>query len=175
MGWLRPVCPRSGAFDLIVERHRPRRVPTLLSVRRNHETRAICRRTCFLRAYRWPAQLPRSVALATLASTHRLERCLNRVGANDTLRKLTEPNRARRFRRRGRRVAFGSVLAQDDRGRRAYGRRFRISEQTARDADSAGGPMTVSHQIADVLAARSRGEGELLSALEPEKILEKWG
>ena len=88
---------RPGAFDLIVERHR--RAVYLLCYRfvGSHEDASDLSQDVFLRAFRGLRSFRGQSTLATWLYRIGVNVCLNRVGAKDTLRKLTEPIETQQF------------------------------------------------------------------------------
>jgi len=88
---------RPGAFDLIVERHR--RAVYLLCYRfvGRHEDASDLSQDVFLRAFRGLRSFRGQSTLATWLYRIGVNVCLNRVGAKDTLRKLTEPIETQQF------------------------------------------------------------------------------
>jgi RNA polymerase sigma-70 factor (ECF subfamily) len=88
---------RAGAFDLIVERHR--RAVYLLCYRfvGSHEDASDLSQDVFLRAFRGLRSFRGQSTLATWLYRIGVNVCLNRVGAKDTLRKLTEPIETQQF------------------------------------------------------------------------------
>jgi RNA polymerase sigma-70 factor (ECF subfamily) len=88
---------RPGAFDLIVERHR--RAVYLLCYRfvSSHEDASDLSQDVFLRAFRGLRSFRGQSTLATWFYRIGVNVCLNRVGAKDTLRKLSEPIETQQF------------------------------------------------------------------------------
>ena len=88
---------QSGAFDLIVERHR--RSVYLLCYRfvSNHEDASDLSQDVFLRAYRGLRSFRGQSSLATWLYRIGVNVCLNRVSAKTTLGKLTEPIEEKQF------------------------------------------------------------------------------
>jgi len=88
---------RPGAFDLVVERHR--RAVYLLCYRfvGSHEDASDLSQDVFLRAFRGLRSFRGGSTLATWLYRIGVNVCLNRVGAKDTLRRLTEPIETQQF------------------------------------------------------------------------------
>ncbi len=88
---------RPGAFDLVVERHR--RAVYLLCYRfvGSHEDASDLSQDVFLRAFRGLRSFRGQSSLATWLYRIGVNVCLNRVGAKDTLRRLTEPIETQQF------------------------------------------------------------------------------
>jgi RNA polymerase sigma-70 factor (ECF subfamily) len=88
---------RPGAFDLVVERHR--RAVYLLCYRfvGSHEDASDLSQDVFLRAFRGLRSFRGQSTLATWLYRIGVNVCLNRVGAKDTLRRLTEPIETQQF------------------------------------------------------------------------------
>jgi RNA polymerase sigma-70 factor (ECF subfamily) len=82
---------RSGAFDLIVERHRRALYQLCYRFVGTHEDASDLSQDVFLRAYRGLRSFRGQSTLATWLYRIGVNVCLNRVSAKDTLRKLTEP------------------------------------------------------------------------------------
>jgi RNA polymerase sigma-70 factor, ECF subfamily len=88
---------RAGAFDLIVERHRRGVYQLCYRFVGNHEDASDLSQDVFLRAYRGLRSFRGQATLATWLYRIGVNVCLNRVGAKDTLRKLTEPIEEQQF------------------------------------------------------------------------------
>jgi RNA polymerase sigma-70 factor (ECF subfamily) len=88
---------RPGAFDLIVERHR--RAVYLLCYRfvGSHEDASDLSQDVFLRAFRGLRSFRGQSTLSTWLYRIGVNVCLNRVSANDTLRRFTTPIDAQQF------------------------------------------------------------------------------
>jgi RNA polymerase sigma-70 factor (ECF subfamily) len=88
---------RPGAFDLVVERHR--RAVYLLCYRfvGSHEDASDLSQDVFLHAFRGLRSFRGQSTLATWLYRIGVNVCLNRVGAKDTLRRLTEPIETQQF------------------------------------------------------------------------------
>jgi RNA polymerase sigma-70 factor (ECF subfamily) len=88
---------RTGAFDLVVERHR--RAVYLLCYRfvGKHEDASDLSQDVFLRAFRGLRSFRGQSTLATWLYRIGVNVCLNRVSAKDTLRRLTTPIEAQQF------------------------------------------------------------------------------
>src|SRR3954464_6293871 len=82
---------RREAFDLIVERHRRAVYQLCYRFVGTHEDASDLSQDVFLRAYRGLRAFRRESTLATWLYRIGVNVCLNRVGAKDTLRTLTEP------------------------------------------------------------------------------------
>jgi RNA polymerase sigma-70 factor (ECF subfamily) len=82
---------RTGAFDLIVERHRRAVYQLCYRFVANHEDASDLSQDVFLRAYRGLRSFRGQSTLSTWLYRIGVNVCLNRVSAKDTLRKLTEP------------------------------------------------------------------------------------
>jgi RNA polymerase sigma-70 factor (ECF subfamily) len=91
------LAERAGAFDLIVERHRRAVYHLCHRFVGNHEDASDLSQDVFLRAYRGLRSFRGQSTLATWLYRIGVNVCLNRVGAKDTLRKLTEPIEAQQF------------------------------------------------------------------------------
>jgi RNA polymerase sigma-70 factor (ECF subfamily) len=88
---------RTGAFDLIVERHRGAVYQLCYRFVGNHEDASDLSQDVFLRAYRGLRAFRGQSTLATWLYRIGVNVCLNRVTAKDTLRKLTEPIEEQQF------------------------------------------------------------------------------
>src|SRR5438309_6846070 len=88
---------RPGAFDLIVERHRRAVYQLCYRFVGNHEDASDLSQDVFLRAYRGLRSFRGQSTLATWLYRIGVNVCLNRVSANTTLGKLTEPIEERQF------------------------------------------------------------------------------
>jgi RNA polymerase sigma-70 factor (ECF subfamily) len=88
---------RSGAFDLIVERHRRAVYQLCYRFVGNHEDASDLSQDVFLRAYRGLRSFRGQSTLATWLYRIGVNVCLNRASAKDTLRKLTEPIEEQQF------------------------------------------------------------------------------
>lgn len=88
---------RSGAFDLIVERHRRAVYQLCYRFVGTHEDASDLSQDIFLRAYRGLRSFRGQSTLATWLYRIGVNVCLNRVSAKDTLRKLTEPIEEQQF------------------------------------------------------------------------------
>ena len=91
------VAQRAGAFDLIVERHRRAVYQLCYRFVGNHEDASDLSQDVFLRAYRGLRSFRGQSTLATWLYRIGTNVCLNRVTANTTLGKLTEPIDERQF------------------------------------------------------------------------------
>jgi RNA polymerase sigma-70 factor (ECF subfamily) len=91
------LCGRREAFDLIVERHRRAVYQLCYRFVGSHEDASDLSQDVFLRAYRGLRSFRREATLATWLYRIGVNVCLNRVGARDTLRKLTEPIEEQQF------------------------------------------------------------------------------
>jgi RNA polymerase sigma-70 factor (ECF subfamily) len=88
---------RSGAFDLIVERHRRAVYQLCYRFVLNHEDASDLSQDVFLRAYRGLRSFRGQSTLATWLYRIGVNVCLNRVSAKTTLGKLTEPIEEKQF------------------------------------------------------------------------------
>src|SRR5438309_438470 len=88
---------RPGAFDLIVERHRRSVYQLCYRFVGNHEDASDLSQDVFVRAYRGLRNFRGQSTLATWLYRIGVNVCLNRVSANTTLGKLTEPIEERQF------------------------------------------------------------------------------
>ena len=91
------LAQRTGAFDLIVERHRRAVYQLCYRFVGNHEDASDLSQDVFLRAYRGLRSFRGQSTLATWLYRIGVNVCLNRVGAKTTLGKLTEPMDERQF------------------------------------------------------------------------------
>src|SRR3954451_18098682 len=91
------LAQRSGAFDLIVERHRRAVYQLCYRFVGNHEDASDLSQDVFLRAYRGLRRFRGQSSLATWLYRIGVNVCLNRVSAKTTLGKLTEPIEAKQF------------------------------------------------------------------------------
>src|SRR5437868_10443929 len=91
------LAQRSGAFDLIVERHRRAVYQLCYRFVGNHEDASDLSQDVFLRAYRGLRSFRGQSTLATWLYRIGTNVCLNRVAAKTTLGKLTEPIEERQF------------------------------------------------------------------------------
>jgi RNA polymerase sigma-70 factor, ECF subfamily len=88
---------RTGAFDLIVERHRRAVYQLCYRFAGNHEDASDLSQEVFLRAYRGLRSFRGQASVATWLYRIGVNVCLNRVSAKTTLGKLTEPIADRQF------------------------------------------------------------------------------
>jgi RNA polymerase sigma-70 factor, ECF subfamily len=88
---------RSGAFDLIVERHRRAVYQLCYRFVGNHEDASDLSQDVFLRAYRGLHSFRGQSSLATWLYRIGVNVCLNRISAKTTLGKLTEPIEDKQF------------------------------------------------------------------------------
>jgi RNA polymerase sigma-70 factor (ECF subfamily) len=88
---------RTGAFDLIVERHRRGVYQLCYRFVSNHEDASDLSQDVFLRAYRGLRSFRGQSTLATWLYRIGVNVCLNRVSAKTTLGKLTEPIEEKQF------------------------------------------------------------------------------
>lgn len=91
------LAQRTGAFDLIVERHRRAVYHVCYRFVSNHEDASDLSQDVFLRAYRGLRSFRGRSTLATWIYRIGVNVCLNRVSAKDALGKLTEPIDERQF------------------------------------------------------------------------------
>ena len=91
------LAQRTGAFDLIVDRHRRAVYQLCYRFVGNHEDASDLSQDVFLRAYRGLRSFRGQSTLATWLYRIGVNVCLNRVGAKTTLGKLTEPMDERQF------------------------------------------------------------------------------
>ena len=91
------LAQRSGAFDLIVERHRRAIYQLCYRFVVNHEDASDLSQDVFLRAYRGLRGFRGQSTLATWLYRIGVNVCLNRVSAKTTLGKLTEPIEEKQF------------------------------------------------------------------------------
>ena len=145
---------RPGAFDLIVERHR--RAVYLLCYRfvGSHEDASDLSQDVFLRAFRGLRSFRGQSTLATWLYRIGVNVCLNRVGAKDTLRKLTEPIETQQF------VDVRAELPSDLMLKNERSARVRAAIAQLPRKQRATLILRTSHEmshqeIADVLGARS--------------------
>src|SRR6476646_7252230 len=88
---------RSGAFDLVVERHRRSVYHLCCRFVGNHEDASDLSQEIFLRAYRGLRSFRGQSTLATWLYRIGVNVCLNRVSAKTTLGRLTEPIEEKQF------------------------------------------------------------------------------
>jgi RNA polymerase sigma-70 factor (ECF subfamily) len=88
---------RTGAFDLIVERHRRAVYQLCYRFVGNHEDASDLSQDVFLRAYRGLRSFRGQASVATWLYRIGVNVCLNRVSAKTPLGKLTEPIDDRQF------------------------------------------------------------------------------
>jgi RNA polymerase sigma-70 factor (ECF subfamily) len=91
------LADRSGAFDLVVERHRRTVYQLCWRFVGNHEDASDLSQDIFLRAYRGLRSFRGQSSLATWLYRIGVNVCLNRVGAKAPLEKLTEPIQDRQY------------------------------------------------------------------------------
>jgi RNA polymerase sigma-70 factor (ECF subfamily) len=91
------LAQRSGAFDLVVERHRRAVYQLCYRFVGNHEDASDLSQDVFLRAYRGMRSFRGQSTLATWLYRIGVNVCLNRVSAKSTLGTLTEPIAERQF------------------------------------------------------------------------------
>jgi len=91
------LAQRTGAFDLIVERHRRAVYQLCYRFVGNHEDASDLSQDVFLRAYRGLRSFRGQSTLATWLYRIGVNVCLNRVSAKTTLGKLTEPIEEKQF------------------------------------------------------------------------------
>ena len=91
------LAQRTGAFDLIVDRHRRAVYQLCYRFVGNHEDASDLSQDVFLRAYRGLGSFRGQSTLATWLYRIGTNVCLNRVTAKTTLGKLTEPIDERQF------------------------------------------------------------------------------
>ena len=91
------LADRSGAFDLVVERHRRAVYQLCWRFVGNHEDASDLSQDIFLRAYRGLRRFRGQSSLATWLYRIGVNVCLNRVGAKAPLEKLTEPIQDRQY------------------------------------------------------------------------------
>src|SRR5215211_7536819 len=91
------LAQRSGAFELVVERHRRAVYQLCYRFVGNHEDASDLSQDVFLRAYRGMHRFRGQSTLATWLYRIAVNVCLNRVSAKATLGTLTEPIEERQF------------------------------------------------------------------------------
>ena len=91
------LAQRSGAFALVVERHRRAVYQLCYRFVGNHEDASDLSQDVFLRAYRGMRRFRAQSTLATWLYRIGVNVCLNRVSAKTTLGTLTEPIEERQF------------------------------------------------------------------------------
>ena len=91
------LAQRSGAFELVVERHRRAVYQLCYRFVGNHEDASDLSQDVFLRAYRGMHRFRGQSTLATWLYRIAVNVCLNRVSAKTTLGTLTEPIEERQF------------------------------------------------------------------------------
>jgi RNA polymerase sigma-70 factor (ECF subfamily) len=91
------LAQRSGAFELVVERHRRAVYQLCYRFVGNHEDASDLSQDVFLRAYRGMRRFRGQSTLATWLYRIGVNVCLNRVSAKTTLGTLTEPIEERQF------------------------------------------------------------------------------
>jgi RNA polymerase sigma-70 factor (ECF subfamily) len=91
------LAQRSGAFELVVERHRRAVYQLCYRFVGNHEDASDLSQDVFLRAYRGMHRFRGQSTLATWLYRIGVNVCLNRVSAKTTLGTLTEPIEERQF------------------------------------------------------------------------------
>ena len=91
------LAQRSGAFELVVERHRRAVYQLCYRFVGNHEDASDLSQDVFLRAYRGMRGFRGQSTLATWLYRIGVNVCLNRVSAKTTLGTLTEPIEERQF------------------------------------------------------------------------------
>jgi RNA polymerase sigma-70 factor (ECF subfamily) len=91
------LADRSGAFDLVVERHRRTVYQLCWRFVGNHEDASDLSQDIFLRAYRGLRSFRGQSSLATWLYRIGVNVCLNRVGAKAPLEKMTESIQDRQY------------------------------------------------------------------------------